>query len=254
MTQEVVGGEQASLPATIVVGDSPLPTWCDAQAIAPMSAQLMAITTFDDHACYHPALIDAALAAEQNPRFRDTIFKGGCGIKVRDIPGWNAPAATLIHARALLLAHHTVSRRPVYADATWASIYRAGDYCMPHSHLRSNLSIVYMLDAGDEDPQDTLAGRLCFADPRIDACCPHEPGRVTQHVLPDDERRHHADLRQRLPAQRQSLPRRKAADHDVVEYHPREIAGSGRRGMEDVTRRDWATNVLISLVHCSRTA
>ena len=184
MTQEVVGGEQASLPATIVVGDSPLPTWCDAQAIAPMSAQLMAITTFDDHACYHPALIDAALAAEQNPRFRDTIFKGGCGIKVRDIPGWNAPAATLIHARALLLAHHTVSRRPVYADATWASIYRAGDYCMPHSHLRSNLSVVYMLDAGDEDPQDTLAGRLCFADPRIDACCPHEPGRVTQHVLP----------------------------------------------------------------------
>ena len=184
MTQEVVGGEQASLPATIVVGDSPLPTWCDAQAIAPMSAQLMAITTFDDHACYHPALIDAALAAEQNPRFRDTIFKGGCGIKVRDIPGWNAPAATLIHARALLLAHHTVSRRPVYADATWASIYRAGDYCMPHSHLRSSLSVVYMLDAGDEDPQDTLAGRLCFADPRIDACCPHEPGRVTQHVLP----------------------------------------------------------------------
>ena len=184
MTQEVVGGEQASLPATIVVGDSPLPTWCDAQAIAPMSAQLMAITTFDDHACYHPALIDAALAAEQNPRFRDTIFKGGCGIKVRDIPEWNAPAATLIHARALLLAHHTVSRRPVYADATWASIYRAGDYCMPHSHLRSNLSVVYMLDAGDEDPQDTLAGRLCFADPRIDACCPHEPGRVTQHVLP----------------------------------------------------------------------
>jgi len=184
VTREVVGGEQASLPATIMVGGSPLPTWCDAQAIAPMSAQLMAITTFDDHARYHPALIDAALAAEQDPRFRDTIFKGGCGIKVRDIPEWNAPAATLIHARALLLAHHTVSRRPVYADATWASIYRAGDYCMPHSHLRSNVSIVYMLDAGDEDPQDTLAGRVCFADPRIDACCPHEPGRVTQHVLP----------------------------------------------------------------------
>ena len=139
---------------------------------------------FDDHASYHPALIGAALAAEQDPRFRDTIFKGGCGIKVRNIPGWDAPAAALIHARALLLAHHTMSRRPVYADATWASVYRAGDYCMPHSHLRSNLSIVYMLDPGDEDPQDALAGRLCFADPRIEACCPHEPGRVTQHVLP----------------------------------------------------------------------
>ena len=103
---------------------------------------------------------------------------------MRDIPGWKAPAAALIHARALLLAHHTLSRRPVFADDTWASVYRAGDYCMPHSHLRSNLSIVYMLDPGDEDAQDALAGRLCFADPRIDACCPHEPGRVTQHVLP----------------------------------------------------------------------
>jgi hypothetical protein len=184
VTQEAAAGEQASLPATIAVGDSQLPTWRDGQTVAPMSAQLMAMTNFDDHASYHPALIEATLTAEQDPRFRDTIFKGGCGIKVRNISGWGAPAAALIHARALLLAHHTVSRRPVYADDTWASVYRAGDYCMPHSHLRSNLSIVYMLDPGDEDPQDALAGRLCFADPRIDACCPHEPGRVTQHVLP----------------------------------------------------------------------
>ena len=184
MTLEGGAGEQASLPTTIAVGGLQLPTWRDGQIVAPMSAQLMAATTFDDHGSYHPTLIDAVLAAEQDPRFRDTIFKGGCGIKVRDIPAWDAPAAALIHARALLFAHRTVSRRAVYADATWASVYRAGDYCMPHSHLRSNLSIVYMLDPGDENPQDALAGRLCFADPRIDACCPHEPGRVTQHVLP----------------------------------------------------------------------
>ncbi len=184
MTQDDAGGEQATLPATIDVDGVQLPTWRSGQAVAPMSAQLMAITDFDDHASYHPALIGATLAAEQDPRFRDTIFKGGCGIKVRNIPGWGAPAAALIHARALLLAHSAMSRRPVYADDTWASVYRAGDYCMPHSHLRSNLSIVYMLDPGDEDPQDALAGRLCFADPRIEACCPHEPGRVTQHVLP----------------------------------------------------------------------
>jgi Putative 2OG-Fe(II) oxygenase len=185
VTQEVAAGEQAQLPATIAVDGLPLPTWRDGQVVAPMSAQLMAVTTFDDHASYHPALVAATLAAERDPRFRDTIFKGGCGIKVRHLPGWNAPAAALIHARALMLAHVTVSRRPVYADDTWASVYRAGDYCMPHSHLRSNLSIVYMLDPGDDDPQDALAGRLCFADPRIEACCPHEPGRVTQHVLPD---------------------------------------------------------------------
>ena len=57
-----------------------------------------------------------------------------------------------------MLAHRTLSRTPVYADDSWGSIYRAGDYCMPHSHLRSNASIVYMLDTGDDDP-GRAAGR-----------------------------------------------------------------------------------------------
>jgi len=178
-------GEQASLPASVAVGGAPLPTWPTAQAVAPMSARLMGITLFTDHDAYHPALIEATLSAEGDPRFRDAIFRGGCGVKVRKIHEWNASAATLIHARALMLAYHTLSRRPVFADDTWASVYRAGDYCMPHSHLRSNASIVYMLDPGDEDPDDRLAGKLCFADPRIEACCPDEAGRVTQHLMPE---------------------------------------------------------------------
>jgi hypothetical protein len=84
-----------------------------------------------------------------------------------------------------MFAHYTLSRRPVFADDSWASIYRSGDYCMPHSHLRANASIVYMLDPGDGDAEDRMAGRFCFADPRIDACCPDEPGRVTQHLMPN---------------------------------------------------------------------
>jgi hypothetical protein len=185
MTQSLGAGEQASLASSIAVGAASLPTWPAGQDVLPLSAPLMAITTYADAAAYHPALIAAVLAAEQDPRYRDALFRGACGVKVRDLPAWDAPAATLIHARALLLAHRTVSRSPVYADTTWASVYRAGDYCMPHSHLRSNLSIVYMLDPGDGDESDAMAGRLCFADPRIDACCPDEPGRVTQHVMPN---------------------------------------------------------------------
>lgn len=173
MTSPPDRGDQAALPASFRVGAGDLPAWPEGQATEPMSASLMAATRFADHAAYHPALIDAALAAEQDARFRDTIFKGGCGIKVRNIPAWGADAANLIHARALQFAHRTLSRRPVFADDTWASVYRAGDYCMPHSHLRANASIVYMLDTGEEEPDDALAGRLCFADPRIDACCPH---------------------------------------------------------------------------------
>ena len=178
-------GEQAALPPAIEVAGASLPVWPDGQKTEALSAPLAALTVFGDWETYHPALIEATLAAEKDPRLRDPIFRGGCGVKVRKIPEWNAPAATLIHGRALMLAHRTLSRRAVFADDTWASVYRAGDYCMPHSHLRSNVSIVYMLDPGDGDPEDRMAGRFCFADPRIEACCPDEPGRVTRHLMPN---------------------------------------------------------------------
>ncbi len=177
-------GEEAALPAAIAVAGVDLPVWPDGQRVEALSAPLMAAAGFADFEAFHPELVAAVLAAEQDPRWRGQIFRGGCGTKVRKIPAWNAAAASLVHARALMLAHRTLSRRPVYADDTWASVYRAGDYCMPHSHLRSNVSIVYMLDPGDGDPEDPVAGKLCFADPRIDACCPDEPGRVTRHMMP----------------------------------------------------------------------
>ncbi len=189
-------GDQAALPAAIRVGGSDLPVWPQRQAVEPLSAPLMAATKFADFETLHPALIDAVLTAERDPHWRAVlvldrggssaapVFRGGCGTKVRKISDWNAAAASLVHARALMLAHLTLSRRPVYADDSWASVYRAGDYCMPHSHLRSNVSIVYMLDPGDADPDDPMAGKLCFADPRIDTCCPDEPGRVTRHMIP----------------------------------------------------------------------
>lgn len=184
---EAKTGEEASLPGAVRVAGHDLPAWPQGQPVEPLSAQMMAATRFTDCEAFHPDLVVAVLAAERDPRWRGQIFRGGCGTKVRKISAWDAPAATLIHARALLLAHRTLSRRSVYADDSWASVYRAGDYCMPHSHLRSNVSIVYMLDPGDGDPADPMAGKLCFADPRIDACCPDEPGRVTRHMLPPME-------------------------------------------------------------------
>lgn len=177
-------GDQAALPSSIRIGNADVPVWPEGQTAEPMSAPLMAITTFKDWGIYHLSLIDAALRAEQDPELRVTLFRGGCGTKVRKVPEWSTPSAQLIHSRALMLAHRTLSRRPVFTDDTWGSIYHDGDYCMPHSHLRSDVSVVYMLDTGDEDPDEKLAARLCFADPRIDACCPDEPGRVTRHVMP----------------------------------------------------------------------
>jgi Putative 2OG-Fe(II) oxygenase len=184
VTEADSAGDQAALPSGIRLGDIELPVWPEGQSVDPMSAPLMAITTFKDWETYHPALIAAALEAEQDPQFRARFFRGGCGTKVRRIPQWRSTAAQLIHARALTLAHRTLSRRAVFADDNWGSVYRDGDHCMPHSHLRSDVSLVYMLDTGDVDMDDELAARLCFADPRIDACCPDEPGRVTRHVMP----------------------------------------------------------------------
>ena len=194
--QLVAEGEQAALPPTIHVGGEELPVWAQGQTIEPMSAPVMALARFTDFAAYHAPLIAAVLAAERDPRWRSVlileppgaekaVFRGGCGTKVRKISEWDDAAASLIHARALMLAHRTLSRRPVYADDSWASVYRAGDYCMPHSHLRSDVSIVYMLDPGDDDPEEPMAGKLSFADPRIPACCPDEASRVTRHMIPE---------------------------------------------------------------------
>src|SRR5215471_13500513 len=189
-------GEQAALPPSIRVGTTDVPVWVETQAVEPLSAPVMALARFADFAAYHADLIAAVLAAEGDPRWRSVlmlkppgsegaVFRGGCGTKVRKISEWNDAAASLIHARALMLAHRTLSRRPVYADDSWASVYRAGDYCMPHSHLRSDVSIVYMLDPGDDDPDEPMAGKLTFADPRIQACCPDESSRVTRHMIPE---------------------------------------------------------------------
>jgi hypothetical protein len=178
-------GEQAALPHELRIGGSDVALWPEGQRIEALSAPLMAATHFDDHQRYHPALAAAILEIERDPARRDWIFKGGCGMKVRRPDRWGRAAADLIHGRALAMAHRVLSRHDVYTDDCWASVYRDGQYCLPHSHLRSNVSVVYLLDAGDPDPDDAMAGKLVFADPRIPRCCPHESGRVTALMSPD---------------------------------------------------------------------
>ncbi len=178
-------GEQAALPPAIRVGDSDVAVWPENQRVEPLSAPLMAVTQFEDHARYHADLAATILDMERDPAFRMWIFKGGCGMKVRRPDRWQRPAANLIHGRALTLAHRVLSRHDVYTDDCWANVYRDGQYCMPHSHLRSNVSVVYLVDPGEPDPDDAMAGKLVFGDPRIPYCCPHEPGRVTGLLVPD---------------------------------------------------------------------
>jgi hypothetical protein len=180
-------GDEAALPASVRIDHHDLPAWPDEQSTAIVADAQIAVTRFADHALYHEPLVAAALAAERDPRFGKALnirSRGACGQKAYGLPDWGVPAATLVHARALLFAHQSLGRCAVYADDAWASIYRDGDYCMPHSHFRSDVSIVYMLDPGDPDPDDPYAGRLCFNDPRIAWCCNVETGRATRPLMP----------------------------------------------------------------------
>lgn len=180
-------GDEAVLPATIAVAGNDLPVWPDGQASHVLFGAQFAGTVFADHDAYAEALIADVLAAERDDRFGSrapATTRAGCGSKVYDLPRWKAPAAALIHGRALMLAHRSLGGAAVFADDTWASVYRDGAFCMPHSHLRSLVSIIYMLDPGEPDPDDPYAGRLCFNDPRIESCCAHEPGRATRPLLP----------------------------------------------------------------------
>ena len=177
-------GEQAALPVSVRVGGSDVAIWPEGQRIEPLSAPLMAVTQFEDHARYHGDLAATILEMERDPACRMWIFKGGCGMKLRRPDRWKRPAGDLIHGRALALAHRVLSRNDVFTDDCWANVYRDGQYCMPHSHVRSNVSIVYLLEPGDPDPDDAMAGKLVFADPRIPYCCPKEPGRVTALLVP----------------------------------------------------------------------
>lgn len=86
-------GEQAALPASVHVATAELALWPASQSIAPLPAPLMAITTFGDHTDYHPAPIAAALAAENDPRFRGEMFRGACGTKVRKVSAWTDSSA-----------------------------------------------------------------------------------------------------------------------------------------------------------------
>jgi hypothetical protein len=184
----VAASDVGRVPAEVRVGESSLPTWPAHQQLRVLSGKRIVVTRFDDAASYRPALLDAVQAAAGDARFHDATthtLRWNCGFKVRELPAWGAPAATLVHARAVMLAHRATALGPVYCDDSWGNIYRTGDYCPPHAHVRADVSVVYMVDAGDAAPDDGFSGKLMFLDPRIEWCCAREPGRPTRPFIPD---------------------------------------------------------------------
>jgi len=141
-------------------------------------------TVFTDIQEYHPRLVSKILEFEEHHRLRKRYSRGAGGAKILNLSQWVSAEAELINARAMSLFKRVLACEQAVVDLSWANVYRTGDYCMPHSHLRSTASVVYCLDPGDEDPEDAHSGRFCFVDPRLHNCCREQDGCMTEPFLP----------------------------------------------------------------------
>jgi hypothetical protein len=167
------------------VGGKRISVWPGSTGLKQIDKHSIFMVKFDDTECYHPDLQKTILDRETNPQYGLKLYRGACGVKVHHVDRWKSPAANLLHQRALaLFCAATGSTTPV-ADLSWANVYRFGDYCLPHSHLRTEASVVYHLRDGDSDDDNPLGGRISFADSRMKSCCADEPGRVTYSLMPD---------------------------------------------------------------------
>ncbi len=169
----------------VFLGTRAVPVWPEGQTMVASGDPTILTTRFNDTELYHPRLIAHILELAQRPRAGKHYFRGACGTKFHHPERWNLSEANLLHARALALFRHVLEQDQAIADMSWANVYRHGDYCMPHSHVRSKASVVYFLENGDPDPDDPISGRFCIVDPRLPVCCNQEPASMTKPFLPD---------------------------------------------------------------------
>lgn len=203
MPPSVLGpGESAALGGHI------LTVWPDGQKMQKWLDTDVLVTGFADHPAYAAELTAQVLERAADPalgqRYAPELGIGSA--KVYDLQKWPGPAAALIHARALAFFSLATGGEPVVADLSWASVYRDGDWCMPHSHPRTIASVLYVLDPGDAE--DEAGGQFCFADPRLSPCCQEEPGYMSTPGAPPL----HPGIMMLFPGQ---------AVHFVTPYHGR---------------------------------
>ena len=179
MTEPAPSPQPAPQPA-------PLPApWPAGQRLsAPDAANSFLTTHFADHERYAPALVRRLVALASSGPFRQQYGRHLGGTKLYNPETWDAALGGFLNARALAFHRAVTRRQDGVVEAGWANLYRAGDYIVPHSHTRADMSLVYMLDPGDADPAEPTSGRFCFAEPRWALCCQLEPGRLSNTIGP----------------------------------------------------------------------
>jgi hypothetical protein len=170
--------------AAVTIGKRSLRVWPEGQKLQKWMGTDVVVTAFADHSDYAPELT-AQVLQRAGDKALGQAYAPQMGIgsaKVYDLQKWPGPAAALVHARALALFSIATGGKPAVSDLSWASVYKAGDYCMPHSHPRTMGSVLYVLDLGDGSNE--ADGRFCFADPRMPPCCQEEPGYMSTPGAP----------------------------------------------------------------------
>lgn len=142
------------------------------------------LTRFEDAERYHPALIGRVLALAEGSTFTRQYIRAFGGVKVERPAQWGSAEADLVEARARAMLQQGLGQGDAEIFESWANVYRAGDYSMPHSHPRAAASVVYVLDAGDPDPADPLSGQFAVLDPRYRDCCQDQPNYLTNPIMP----------------------------------------------------------------------
>ncbi len=173
-----------AIPEQMEVASGLIETWPEQQLIERWREKSVVMTHFQDTEAYHPALIRRVLELEKDPALSEEWNRLQGGVKVYHLDRWDCPEADLIQARALTLFKRVFNTDEAFLDIGWATVYRKGDHCMPHSHFRTMASLVYFLTFGDSDPNQSASGRFLFADPRLPMCCQQEPGRMTTPCAP----------------------------------------------------------------------
>jgi Putative 2OG-Fe(II) oxygenase len=170
---EPPAGAQAALPAV----------WPEDVRLKQVGDPTIVAAFFEDASSWHPRLIAQLLELERNPDF-GRRYQGCRGTKIDGIDRLDLAELQFVTARAQALFRRVLGAPKAVVDAGWANIYRRGDYCMPHSHMRATASLVYCVDPGEDDPDDPVSGRLFIADPRIASCCRPMPSYMTSPLVP----------------------------------------------------------------------
>lgn len=170
----------------IEIGSRRIEVWPEGQRCEGADDQRTVLrTSFDDIEAYHTRLTAEILELAWNPQHANQYARSLGGTKLYHLDQWESAEAKLLTARAIAFFKLAVGTTEAVVDLSWANVYCQGDYCLPHSHVRSTASVVYWLEDGDPDPGDPDSGRFAIVDPRYPRCCKLEENRLSNPLMPD---------------------------------------------------------------------